>query len=94
MAGDGLRRGNDTTRRLLIYRFLAAHRRHGGRRFEYHYGGTRYAVETLIWLYEVAKVRRQKDLIESFADRQGLEVAPVRRLPARSRENGDGQRQN
>jgi type III restriction enzyme len=63
----------DTTRRLLNYWFETAHRRPGGRKFEYHYA-QRYAVETLIWLYEVAQVRRQKGLIETFADRKDLKL--------------------
>jgi type III restriction enzyme len=63
----------DTTRRLLNYWFETSHRRPGGRKFQYHYA-QRYAVETLIWLYEVAKVRRQKGLIKSFADRKDLKL--------------------
>src|SRR5947209_3794986 len=63
----------DTTRRLLNYWFETAHRRPGGRKFEYHYA-QRYATETLIYLYEVAAVRCQKKLIESYATRQDLKL--------------------
>ena len=72
---------SETTRRLLNYWFQTAHRRPGNRRFEYHYA-QRYAVETLIWLYEVAKVRRQKDLIETFADRKDLSFSNTTTSPA------------
>ncbi len=63
----------DTTRRLLNYWFLTDHRMGDGRRFAYHYS-QRHAIETLIYLYEVAKVRRQKTLIESFAVRPDLKL--------------------
>ena len=33
-----------------------------------------YAVETLVYLYEVATVRSQKQLIETFAHRQDLKL--------------------
>jgi type III restriction enzyme len=64
---------SDTTRRLLNHWFLTGHRLPGGRKFEYHYS-QRLAVETLIYLYEVAKVRRQKGLIETYAHRQDLRL--------------------
>jgi len=63
----------DTTRRLLNHCFLTDHRLPGGRRFAYHYS-QRHAIETLIYLYEVAKVRRQKTLIESVALRTDLKL--------------------
>ena len=52
----------DTTRLLLNYWFSAEHRMPNGRKFEYHYF-QREAVETLIYLYEVAGVRRHKGLV-------------------------------
>lgn len=55
----------DTTRTLLNFWFKAEHRLPGGRPFRYHYA-QREAMETLIYLYEVAKVRRQKDLVENY----------------------------
>jgi type III restriction enzyme len=64
---------SDTTRRLLNHWFLTDHRLPGGRKFAYHYS-QRYAIETLIYLYEVAKVRRQKGLVETYANRQDLKL--------------------
>lgn len=55
----------DTTSILLNYWFLTDHRP-GGRFFRYH-DSQRQAIETLIYLWEVAGVRRQKDLLETFA---------------------------
>jgi type III restriction enzyme len=55
----------DTTRTLLNYWFATDHRQ-GGRAFRYYYA-QRKAVETLIYLYEVAGVRRQKALLEQFS---------------------------
>ncbi|MDE3095615.1 MAG: DEAD/DEAH box helicase family protein [Chloroflexota bacterium] len=54
-----------TTELLLNYWFKTDHRPNG-QRFEYHHS-QRTAIETLIYLYEVAKVRRHKDLITAFA---------------------------
>ena len=63
----------DTTRHpaeLLVQdRSPAAERR----KFTYHYF-QREAVETLIYLYEVAKVRRHKNLVETFATRSDLRL--------------------
>jgi type III restriction enzyme len=57
---------SDTTRILLNYWFYTDHRLPNGRKFAYYYS-QREAVETLIYLYEVAKVRRHKNLVEGFA---------------------------
>jgi hypothetical protein len=62
---------SDTTRRLLNFWFHTHHRLANGRRFAYH-GSQQYAVETLVYLYEVARVRRQKGLLQTFANRQDL----------------------
>ncbi len=56
----------DTTRILLNYWFRADHRLRNGYRFAYHYF-QRESVETLIYLYEVAKVRTHKALIEAYS---------------------------
>jgi type III restriction enzyme len=56
----------DTSRTLLNYWFRTDHRLPNGRRFAYH-DSQREAIETLIYLYEVAEVRRQKELVESYA---------------------------
>jgi type III restriction enzyme len=63
----------DTTQRLLHYWFLTDHRLANGRKFAYQYS-QRYAVETLVYLYEIARVRSQKGLIEAFAHRQDLKL--------------------
>jgi type III restriction enzyme len=71
---DGGYRGvTDTTRILLNHWFYTDHRLPNGRKFAYH-PFQREAVETLIYLYEVAKVRRHKNLIESFATRSDLRL--------------------
>jgi type III restriction enzyme len=61
----GYRGITDTTRTLLNYWFRTDHRRPNGRRFAYH-DSQREAIETLVYLYEVAEVRRQKELIERY----------------------------
>lgn len=63
----------DTTRTLLNYWFKTDHRLPDGHRFEYHYA-QREAIETLIYLYEVVKVRRQKDLLERFTQQSDLRL--------------------
>ncbi len=62
-----------TTRTLLNYWFHTDHRLPNGRKFEYHYA-QREAMETLVYLYEVAGTRRQKDLVERFATRGDLRL--------------------
>jgi type III restriction enzyme len=56
----------DTSRLLLSHWFLADHRSSEGRWFRYH-DSQRESIETLIYLYEVAKVRRHAELLERFA---------------------------
>ena len=56
----------DTTSILLNHWFLTDHRQPNGRPFQYH-PAQREAIETLVYLYEVAKVRRQKSLLERYA---------------------------
>lgn len=67
---DWRRRGykdvTETTRTLLDYWFHTDHRLPDRRPFRYH-DSQRAAIETLIYLYEVAKVRRHQNLIEKFA---------------------------
>jgi type III restriction enzyme len=62
-----------TTKTLLNYWFGADHRLPDGRPFRY-YHAQREAVETLVWLYEVEKIRRHRDLIERFANVPGIHV--------------------
>jgi type III restriction enzyme len=71
---DGDYKGvTDTTRRLLAHWFETDHRLPSGRRFSYH-PFQREAIETLIYLYEVAGVRRHKALVETFATRTDLRL--------------------
>ncbi len=88
MAGDGYAGATDTTRRLLNYWFLAAHRRHGGRRLEYHYAQRRRrdAHLALRGRQGPPPERPHRELCGP----QGLEVARVRRLPALLREMATG----
>jgi type III restriction enzyme len=64
---------SDTTRILLNHWFHTDHKLPDGRKFRYH-PFQREAVETLIYLYEVAKVRRHKNLVETFATRRDLRL--------------------
>ncbi len=71
---DGGYKGvSDTTNILLNYWFKTDHRPRGGPKFAFHYF-QREAVETLIYLYEVAKVRRHKTLVETFATRSDIRL--------------------
>jgi len=63
----------DTTKTLLSYWFRTEHRLHGRIPFQYHHAQCQ-AMETLVWLYEVEKVRRHRDLIERFAHMSGVHV--------------------
>ncbi len=60
----GYKGATQTTRALLHFWFRADHRLPNGRRFAYHYA-QREAIETMIYLYEIARVRRQKALVET-----------------------------
>jgi type III restriction enzyme len=64
--GEGYEGASNTTRSLLNYWFETDHRLPNGMTFKYH-RPQREAIETLIYLFEIAKVRRHKDLIENFA---------------------------
>ena len=55
-----------TTRQLLNYWFYTDHRLRTGGRFRYH-DAQREAMETLVFVYEIAKTRRHRDLLERFA---------------------------
>lgn len=68
---EGYKGATNTTRLLLNHWFLTEHR--SPRKFAYHYF-QREALETLIYLYEVEKIRRQKPLIETFAARRDLKL--------------------
>lgn len=64
--GGGYRGATATTRTLLNHWFRADHRLPNGEKFQY-YPFQREAIETLIYLYEVARVRRHAEMIEAFA---------------------------
>lgn len=70
---SGYKGATATTALLLNHWFLTDHRLADGRKFKYHYF-QQDAVETLVYLYEVAKVRRHKSLIETFATRRDLRL--------------------
>jgi type III restriction enzyme len=57
---------SDTTRILLNFWFKTDHRLSNGHKFAYH-KSQQEAIETLIYLYEVANVRRHKTLVETYA---------------------------
>jgi len=63
---SGCRGVTDTTSILLNYWFKTDHRLPNGQFFRYH-DFQREAVETLIYLYEIAKIRRFKDLVQTYA---------------------------
>ncbi|MFI5399191.1 MAG: DEAD/DEAH box helicase family protein [Candidatus Binatia bacterium] len=72
----GYRGISDTTRSLLNWWFPPdGHRlsRGAGRAFRYH-PFQRDAIETLIYLYEVEQVRRQKTLLETFVRRPDIQL--------------------
>ena len=56
----------ETTRELLNYWFYTDHILPNGQRFRYH-TAQREAIETLIYIYEVKKIRTRKDLLENYA---------------------------
>lgn len=56
----------DTTRLLLNYWFHTDHRLPNGKPFKYH-DSQRDAMEALVYIYEVAGIRRHKDLLEKYA---------------------------
>jgi type III restriction enzyme len=55
-----------TTRILLNYWFHTEHRLSNGTSFRYH-DAQRAALETLVYVFEVAQTRRHRDLLERFA---------------------------
>lgn len=56
----------ETTRELFNYWFFTDHRFPDGNTFKYHLA-QREAIETMVYVYEVAKVKTRKSLIEKFA---------------------------
>ncbi|MGA2681496.1 MAG: DEAD/DEAH box helicase family protein [Candidatus Bathyarchaeia archaeon] len=56
----------DTTKTLLNYWFHSDHRLANGHIFKYN-TAQREAMETVVYLYEVSKIRRQRDMLEQYA---------------------------
>jgi type III restriction enzyme len=56
----------DTTRELLNYWFYTDHTLPNGHTFRFH-SAQREAIETLIYIFEIAKIRNRKQLLEQFA---------------------------
>src|SRR5436190_12924441 len=55
----------NTTKKLLNFWFFTDHRLPTRQLFTYH-NAQREAIETLIYVYEIAKVRSRKDLLEQY----------------------------
>lgn len=81
-AADGYKDATQTTKTLLNYWFRTDHRLPNGDKFQY-YHFQREAIETLIYLYEVAQKRRHKDMIETYA-----QASPPQSPPSRGRKGG------
>ncbi len=77
---DGGYKGVTSTTRILINYWFYSDHRIRGRKFEYH-RCQREAVETLIYLYEVKKIRRQKELLETYAGRDDLRLLQYDNFP-------------
>lgn len=63
---DKYKGSTETSKALLNYWFLTDHRLRDGSAFKYYYF-QREAIETLVFLYEIAGACRHKDLIEKYA---------------------------
>lgn len=63
---SGYKGVTDTTHELLNFWFRTDHLMPNGRQFRFH-RTQREAIETLIYLYEIAKVRTRKGLLENYA---------------------------
>jgi type III restriction enzyme len=72
-AAGGYKGATPTSKTLLNHWFHTDHRLPNGQKFAY-YHFQREAIETLIYLYEVAQKRRHKDLIESYAEVANLRL--------------------
>jgi type III restriction enzyme len=63
----------ETTKLLLNHWFSTDHRMPNGDTFVYYYA-QRDAVETLVYLFEVERIRRHRDLMEKYASVPGIHV--------------------
>jgi type III restriction enzyme len=75
----GYKGATPTTKTLLGYWFRTDHRLPNGAKFQYYYF-QREAIETLIYLYEVAQKRRHKDLLEAYAQAAAAQTGGQLRL--------------
>jgi type III restriction enzyme len=62
----GYKGTTDTTKELLNYWFYTDHVLPNGKRFKYH-KAQQEAIETLIYIFEIEKIRNRKDLLEKYA---------------------------
>jgi type III restriction enzyme len=69
----GYKGASETTKTLLNFWFSTDHRGQDRGFFRYYFA-QREAIETVIWLYEVQKVRSHRDLVERFAKVPGIHV--------------------
>jgi type III restriction enzyme len=69
-----------TTRRLLNWWFISEHRTPQGRTFRYH-DAQREAIETLIYLHEVKRIRRRAELLTEYAKGHTLMLPAVDPYP-------------
>lgn len=76
----GYKGATETSRTLLNHWFRTDHRLPNGRKFQYHHF-QRAAIETLIYLYEVAEKRSHKDLLETYASTPNLRLLQYDQFP-------------
>lgn len=65
----------ETTRRLMKWWFASEHRTAQGTVFEY-YAAQREAIEALVYLYEVKKIRRLAEMLTTYARGQTFFLPP------------------
>ncbi len=74
--GDKYKGITETTKELFNFWFNTDHVLYNGSNFHYHLA-QREAIETLVFLFEVKKIRNRKDLLESYAfTTQDLRLPP------------------
>jgi type III restriction enzyme len=77
---SGYKGATQTSKELLHHWFHTDHRLGDGRKFEY-YHYQKEAIQTLIFLYEVAQKRSHKELIESYATIPNLRLLQYDSFP-------------
>ncbi|HFE65842.1 MAG TPA: restriction endonuclease subunit R, partial [Chloroflexi bacterium] len=76
----GYKGATATSQALLNHWFHTDHRLPDGQKFAY-YPFQREAIETLIYVYEVARKRRHKDLLEAYAEEANLRLLQYDNFP-------------